>query len=136
MTTIDLTLEIIQQLRGLADSFELMLKVADKQNEANGKSRPDHKKSDETLSTGVSENADKTESEADGNSETANINSNTQEPEKQPTLEEVREYMAEKIREGHREAIKAILARYSADKLTNLDPNHYSKVLKEAGELK
>lgn len=55
---------------------------------------------------------------------------------KQPTLEEVREAMAEKSKAGHREEVKAILLKYDAKKLTSLDEKHYSEVLKEVGEIK
>lgn len=56
--------------------------------------------------------------------------------EKQPTLEEVREAMAEKSKAGHREEVKAILLKYGAKKLTSLDEKHYAEVLKEVGEIK
>ncbi|MBV1817139.1 hypothetical protein HF847_00190 [Clostridium cochlearium] len=55
---------------------------------------------------------------------------------KQPTLEEVREAMAQKNREGHREEVKAVLLKYGAKKLTSLDEKHYADVLKEVGEIK
>lgn len=54
----------------------------------------------------------------------------------QPTLEEVRAAMAEKNRDGYREAVKAIIVKYGANKLTALDPEHYPQVLKEVGEIK
>ena len=55
---------------------------------------------------------------------------------KQPTLEEVREAMAEKNREGHREEVKAIIVSHGANKLTALGPRCYAEVLKEVGEIK
>ncbi|WP_270474390.1 hypothetical protein [Clostridium cochlearium] len=55
---------------------------------------------------------------------------------KQLTLEEVREAMAQKNREGHREEVKAVLLKYGAKKLTSLDEKHYADVLKEVGEIK
>lgn len=55
---------------------------------------------------------------------------------KHPTLEEVREAMAQKNREGHREEVKAVLLKYGAKKLTSLDEKHYADVLKEVGEIK
>lgn len=55
---------------------------------------------------------------------------------KQPTLEEVRAAMAEKNREGHREAVKGILHKYGASKLTALDPIHFAQALKDVGEIK
>lgn len=65
-----------------------------------------------------------------------NITPSKESKEKQPTLEEVREAMAEKNREGYRESVKAILVKYGANKLTALDPKHYDEVLKEVGEIK
>jgi len=53
-----------------------------------------------------------------------------------PTLEEVRAAMAEKNRAGHREAVKAIIYKYGADKLTALEPQHYTAVLQEVGAIK
>lgn len=55
---------------------------------------------------------------------------------KKPTLEEVREAMAEKSKAGHREEVKAILLKYDAKKLTSLDEKHYADVLKEVGGIK
>jgi len=56
--------------------------------------------------------------------------------EKQPTLEEVRAAMADKSRDGHREAVKAIITKYGASNLSAMDPKHYASALKEVGELK
>ena len=56
--------------------------------------------------------------------------------EKQPTLEEVRAAMADKSRDGHREAVKAIITKYGANNLSSLDPIHYAAALKEVGQLK
>jgi hypothetical protein len=58
-------------------------------------------------------------------------------PEEKPiTLEEVRAAMADKSRDGHREAVKAIITKYGANNLSSLDPKHYAAALKEVGELK
>jgi len=48
----------------------------------------------------------------------------------------VRALMAAKNREGHREAVKAILNKFGAQKLTALDPSYYKKVMQEVGDLK
>lgn len=56
--------------------------------------------------------------------------------EKQPTLEEIRAAMADKSRDGHREAVKAIITKYGANNLSSMDPKHYASALKEVGELK
>jgi len=56
--------------------------------------------------------------------------------EKKPSLEEVRAAMADKSRDGHREAVKAIITKYGVNNLSALDPKHYAEALKEVGELK
>lgn len=56
--------------------------------------------------------------------------------EKQPTLEEVRAAMADKSRDGHREAVKAIITKYGANNLSSLDPKHYRAALNEVGDIK
>lgn len=55
---------------------------------------------------------------------------------KQPTLEEVRAAMAEKSRNGHREGVKNIILKYGTNKLTTLNPEHYTAVMKEVSEIK
>ncbi|KAF1086307.1 hypothetical protein SPSYN_00024 [Sporotomaculum syntrophicum] len=53
-----------------------------------------------------------------------------------PALEEVRAAMAEKSREGRREAVKAIIYKYGASKLTAIAPKHYAAVLREVQAIK
>lgn len=57
--------------------------------------------------------------------------------EKKPelTLEEVRAVLAEKSRAGHTAAIRTILQKYGASKLSGVDPKHYEALLKDAEEL-
>lgn len=59
-----------------------------------------------------------------------------QSEEIQPTLEEVRAAMADKSRDGHREAVKGIITKYGANNLSSLEVKHYAETLKEVGELK
>lgn len=56
-------------------------------------------------------------------------------PEKeQPTisLEKVRGLLADKSRSGHTAEVRAIIQKYGADRLSELDPTDYAAVLKEA----
>ena len=56
-------------------------------------------------------------------------------PEKeQPTisLEKVRGVLADKSRSGHTAEVRAIIKKYGADRLSELDPTDYAAVLKEA----
>ena len=58
-------------------------------------------------------------------------------PEKKPalTLEQVRAVLAEKSRAGHTAAIRTLLQKYGASKLSAVDPKHYEALLKDAEEL-
>ena len=56
-------------------------------------------------------------------------------PEKeQPTisLEQVRGVLADKSRNGHTADVRAIIQKYGADRLSDIDPKDYAAVLKEA----
>ena len=49
-----------------------------------------------------------------------------------PTLEEVRAVLAKLSVEGHSAAVKSLIAKYGAAKLSELAPEHYVALLKEA----
>ena len=56
-------------------------------------------------------------------------------PEKeQPaiSLEKVRGVLADKSRSGHTAEVRAIIKKYGTDRLSELDPEDYAAVLKEA----
>jgi hypothetical protein len=53
------------------------------------------------------------------------------EPEPTPTLEQVRAVLAEKSRAGHTAAIRELLRKYGAEKLSLVDPQHYEALLKD-----
>ena len=55
---------------------------------------------------------------------------------KPPELAEVRAFLADKSREGHTEAIRAIILRHGSGKLSEVDPSEYAAILAEARELK
>ena len=47
-------------------------------------------------------------------------------------LENVRAVLAEKSRAGHTAAIRTLLQKYGAYKLSAVDPKHYEALLKDA----
>lgn len=53
------------------------------------------------------------------------------EPKPTPTLEQVRAVLAEKSRAGHTAAIRELLRKYGAEKLSLVDPQHYEALLKD-----
>jgi len=54
--------------------------------------------------------------------------------EKEYSKAEVRKYLAG-VAEGHRAEIKALLTKYGADNLTQLDPTHYAAIMADAEEI-
>ena len=46
------------------------------------------------------------------------------------SLEEVRKVLAEKSRDGHTAAIKDLLEKYGATKLSDINPKHFASLLK------
>ena len=54
--------------------------------------------------------------------------------EKKPelTLEQVRAALADKSRAGHTAAVRDLLQKYGAAKLSQVDPKHYEALLKDA----
>ena len=57
-------------------------------------------------------------------------------PETKPeiTLEKVRAVLADKSRAGHTAEVRALLEKHGATKLSQVDPQHYEAILKEAEE--
>ena len=49
-----------------------------------------------------------------------------------PTLEEVRASLAKLSVAGHSAAVKALIAKFDADKLSDIAPEQYAALLKEA----
>ena len=47
-------------------------------------------------------------------------------------LEDVRAVLAEKSRAGHTAAIRTLLQKYGASKLSAVDPKHYEDLIKDA----
>ena len=62
-------------------------------------------------------------------SETAAIR---EEPKQVLTLEQVRAVLADKSRAGHTAAIRDLLQKYGASKLSQVDPKNYEALLRDA----
>lgn len=56
------------------------------------------------------------------------------EEEKTPALKlsDVRAVLAAKSREGYGDKVRALIEKFGANKLSEIDPAHYSEILKEA----
>lgn len=59
-----------------------------------------------------------------------------QSEEKQLTLEEVRAVLAEKSHDGFTAEVRALLEKYGASKLSQIDPSKYAALLADAEGLK
>jgi hypothetical protein len=118
MSKIKLALEVVSDLKSLAESIETLVNAME---------------NNETADT--NEVADEPEKETKKKSEKTS-KAKSIPKENQPTLEEVRAAMADKSRDGHREAVKAIITKYGANNLSSLEPKYYVAALKEVGEIK
>ena len=58
-------------------------------------------------------------------------------PEKKPapTLEQVRAVLADRSRSGHTDEIRDLLQKYGASRLSQVDPENYEALIKDAEEL-
>lgn len=54
------------------------------------------------------------------------------EPKPQLTLEQVRAVLADKSRAGHTAAVRELLLKYGASKLSQIDPANYEALMREA----
>lgn len=69
-----------------------------------------------------------------GTADSAPVEKPASKEEKKPELkfEDVRAVLAEKSRAGHTAAIRTLLQKYGASKLSAVDPKHYDALLKDA----
>ena len=109
MSKIKLLLDVVSDLRSLADSLQA---VADAVAQG-GQEQPTQKPEKKTAAKQVEPPVEK--------------------PETKPlTLEQVRAALAEKSRAGHTAEVKALLIKHGADKLSDIDPAEYPALLAEA----
>ncbi len=123
MSKIKLLLDVVQDLRSLADSLQAVADaVAD-----NGAAEA------ELTTTKEPEKAGKAGKAAARNTAKKEAKAAKQEPEeKLLTLEEVRAVLAEKSRSGHTEEVRELLNKHGADKLSEIAPAEYAALLAEA----
>ena len=113
MSKMKLLLDVVSDLRSLADSLQV---VAD------------------AVAQGGQEQPDQTtEEKPTQKPEKKNVAKQVEKAEPKPlTLEQVRAALAEKSRAGHTAEVKALLIKHGADKLSDIDPAEYPVLLAEA----
>lgn len=127
MSKIKLALDVVSDLKSLAESIETLVNAMES-NEPNLENEEPTKKKSKAKA--------KVEEPETKEPEVGEVPVEEAPEEKPITLEEVRAAMADKSRDGHREAVKAIITKYGANNLSSLDPKQYAAALKEVGELK
>lgn len=105
MSKMKLLLDVVQDMRHLADSLQLVAEAM-MQNEA-----PATEPVEEAPAAPAAK------------------------PAKKVTLEQVRAVLAQKSHDGLTAEVRALLQKYGAAKLSAIDPQHYEALLKEAEEL-
>ena len=119
MSRMKLLLDVVSDLRSLADSLQAVADAAVQ----DGPERPGQSPEKQPVQEPAKKNAAKeTEPPAE-----APV------PEAEPlTLEQVRAVLAEKSRAGHTAEVKALLLKHGADKLSDIDPAEYPALLADA----
>ena len=107
MSKVKLLLDVVQDLRSLADSVQA---VADAMMRSDA---PDDTGQDAAVQA------------------PAHV-----EPKEKPIpLETVRAFLGQKSREGYTAEVRGLLQKYGADKLSGVDPRYYPALMKDAEEL-
>ena len=119
MSRIKLLLDVVSDLRSLADSLQA---VADAVAQG-GQEQPDQTTEKKPAQKPEKKTAAKKQEPP----------TETPAPEEKPlTLEQVRATLAEKSRAGHTAEVKALLLKHGADKLSDIDPAEYPALLADA----
>ena len=119
MGKVKLLLEVIGDLRSLADSLQAVADAV----EDNGAAEAELTTTKETEKAGKTGKVAKKEEKP--------VAKQTQ-GEKPLTLEEVRAVLAEKSRAGHTAEVRELLNKHGADKLSEIAPAEYAALLAEA----
>lgn len=109
MSRTKLLLDVIEDIRSLADSLQAVATAL-------GQSNPE----EDAAPVPVSE-APSTPAPAPADP-----------PPKAITLEEVRAVLAERSHDGYTDQVRGLLQKYGAEKLSGVDPKHYVALLKDA----
>ncbi len=119
MSKIKLLLDVVSDLRSLADSLQAVADAAIQ----GGPEHPDQSPEEQPVQKPEKKTAAK-EAEPPAKAPA---------PDAKPlTLEQVRAALAEKSRAGHTAEVKALLIKHGADKLSDIDPAEYPALLAEA----
>ena len=119
MSRMKLLLDVVSDLRSLADSLQAVADAAVQ----GGPEQPDQSPEEQPVQKPEKKTAAK-EAEPPAKDSAS---------EKKPlTLEQVRAVLAEKSRAGHTSEVKALLIKHGADKLSDIDPAEYPALLAEA----
>ena len=125
MGKMKLLLDVIGDLRSLADSLQAVADAVAENNSAAEAELTAAKEPGKAGKTGkgAAKNTAKNDAKPAAEQETE---------EKPLTLEEVRAVLAEKSRAGHTAEVKELLAKHGADKLSEIAPAEYAALLAEA----
>ena len=107
MSRMKLLLDVVEDMRSLADSLQAVATAMD-QNDPEDVAAP-------TLAP-----------------ETPPAPAPAAPPPKAITLEEVRAVLAERSHDGYTDQVRGLLQKYGAEKLSGVDPKHYAALLKDA----
>lgn len=119
MSKIKLLLDVVSDLRSLADSLQAVADAAVQ----GGPEQPDQNPEEKSAQKPEKKTAAKR----------AEPSTEAPAPDAKPlTLEQVRAALAEKSRAGHTSEVKALLIKHGADKLSDIDPAEYPALLAEA----
>lgn len=119
MAKVKLLLDVIEDLRSLADSLQAVADAVSNNDVA-----------EEMTTTKKLEGNGKPKAAA---KKTATKKTVKAEPEAKPlTLEEVRAVLAKKSRAGHTAEVKELLNKHGADKLSEINPSEYAALLADA----
>ena len=128
MSQIKLLLDVVENMRSLADSLQTLADavVSDEEMPAAGGVTEGQEleagNSDQRLDQNPA--AEPEPAEPDAREQTA------------PSLEEVRRVLAQKSRSGYTAQVREMLIRHGADRLSAIDPKEYAAMLAEAEVLK
>ena len=117
MSRIKLLLDVVSDLRSLADSLQAVADAVaqggQEQPDQTTEKKPAQKQEKKTAAKKVEPSVEKAEP-------------------KPLTLEQVRAALAEKSRAGHTAEVEALLLKHGADKLSDIDPAEYPALLADA----
>ena len=107
MSRIKLLLDVIEDIRSLADSLQ-------------------------AVATALGKSDSESAAAPAPAPETPPVPAPVDLPPKAITLEEVRAVLAERSHDGYTDQVRGLLQKYGAEKLSGVDPKHYAALLKDA----